>query len=96
MLIYLVYVLVGIASVAMCYIGYLQSTTQFYLCVFSAAIIMYCVYLDYKKRKEKKEREAAANGQNPDGSKKTVYTTSKKKNATTGISQAAHKKSSKL
>ena len=57
----IVYILIAACACVMVYFGYQQSTEQFYMCIFSAAIVLYCVYLDFKKRAEKKkEKEKAA------------------------------------
>lgn len=61
----IVYILIAVCACVMVYFGYQQSTEQFYICVFSAAVVLYCVYLDFKKRAEKKrekEREAQMKG----------------------------------
>lgn len=71
------YILIILASLVMVYFGHLQGTTQFYMSIFSAAIICYCVYLDYKNRREKKE-----SGQKKStGSKSKSATVSKSKKA---------------
>ncbi len=57
----IMYILVTACACMMVYFGYLQGTERFYMCLFSAAIVMYCLYLDFKKRVEKKkEKEKAA------------------------------------
>lgn len=54
-MIFIAYILIAAAALTMVYFGYQQGTSQFYMSVFSAAIVGYCIYLDFKKRHEKKE-----------------------------------------
>lgn len=56
-MIFIAYILIILAALAMVYFGHMQGTSQFYMSVFSAAIVCYCVYLDFKKRQEKKAEE---------------------------------------
>lgn len=53
----IMYILIAAAACVMVYFGYLQGTSRFYMTLFSAAIVLYCVYLDFKKRMEKKAEE---------------------------------------
>ena len=54
----IMYILIAAGAGVMVYFGYLQGTSRFYMTLFSAAIVLYCLYLDFKKRMEKKERNA--------------------------------------
>lgn len=82
-MIVIAYIFILLASLVMVYFGHAQGTSQFYMSIFSAAIIWYCVYLDYKKRQEKKEAE---------GKKSSTKKTEKKTTSSAkGISQIAHR-----
>lgn len=68
-MIIIAYILIALASLAMVYFGHAQGTYQFYMSVFSAAIIWYCIYLDYKNRRSKKEAEQKKSTGNQKNSK---------------------------
>lgn len=53
----IMYILIAAGAGVMVYFGYLQGTSRFYMTLFSAAIVLYCLYLDFKKRMEKKAEE---------------------------------------
>lgn len=76
-MIIIAYILIILASLAMIYFGRIQGTSQFYMSVFSAAIIWYCVYLDYKNRRAKKEGGQKKSA----GSRTKTSTASKSKKA---------------
>lgn len=76
-MIIIAYILIILASLVMVYFGRIQGTTQFYMSIFSAAIIWYCVYLDYKNRRAKKEAEQKKSA----GSRNKPSTVSKSKKA---------------
>ena len=71
------YILIILASLVMVYFGHAQGTTQFYMSIFSAAIICYCVYLDFKNRRAQKETEQKSST----GNKNKTTTISKTKKA---------------
>ncbi len=66
----IMYILVAAGAGVMVYFGYLQGTSRFYMTLFSAAIVLYCLYLDFKKRMEKKAEEER-NAQIKSGKKKS-------------------------
>lgn len=71
----IVYILITVCACVMVYFGYLQGMERFYMCLFSAAVVLYCVYLDFKKRVEKKkekEREAQMKGGKKNRNSQTV------------------------
>ncbi len=82
------YILVGAASLVMVYFGSLQGQSTFYMTVFSAAIIWYCLYLDWKKRQAKKEENDPSKGYK----KGQTFSNSKKDKDKKNIGQNAHKK----
>ncbi|MGN0205590.1 MAG: hypothetical protein ACI4BB_13655 [Coprococcus sp.] len=89
-MILIAYILIALASLAMVYFGHAQGTSQFYMSVFSAAIIWYCIYLDYKNRRSKKEAEqnkSAGNRKNTNISSSK----SKKGGSTANIGKIARK-----
>ena len=53
----IVYIIITAAACGMVYLGYLQGTERFYMTLFSAAVVLYCIYLDFKKRREKKAED---------------------------------------
>lgn len=65
----IMYILITAGACVMVYFGYLQGTSRFYMTLFSAAIVLYCIYLDFKKRMEKKAEEER-NAQLKNGKKK--------------------------
>lgn len=75
------YILITICACVMVYFGYQQGMERFYMCLFSAAVVLYCLYLDFKKRVEKKkEKEKAAQmkGNKKNKNSKTVSESGKK------------------
>lgn len=85
-MIFIVYIIIIIAALAMVYFGHMQGQSQFYMSVFSAAIIAYCVYLDYQKRQEKKREEKSSNNKTT-----SVLSSKSKKNSSVSIHDIAHK-----
>lgn len=87
----IVYILLVAAAGGMVYFGYLQGTSRFYMAVFSAAVILYCIYLDAKGRIEKKreeEREAQAkNGKKNRKNNKNTTGSGKKQEKLTSASK---------
>lgn len=53
----IMYIIIIVAACGMVYLGYLQGTERFYMALFSAAVVLYCIYLDFKNRREKKSEE---------------------------------------
>ena len=53
-MLFIAYIVIAIAALVMVYFGHLQGTSQFYTSILGATIVLYCVYLDFKKRREKK------------------------------------------
>ena len=53
----IIYILIAAGAGVMVYFGYLQGTSRFYMTLFSAAVVLYCIYLDYKNRMEKNAEE---------------------------------------
>ena len=66
----IMYILIAAGAGVMVYFGYLQGTSRFYMTLFSAAIVLYCLYLDFKTRMEKKAEEER-NAQIKSGKKKS-------------------------
>ena len=56
-MLFIAYIVIAIAALVMVYFGHLQGTSQFYTSILGATIVLYCVYLDFKKRREKKAEE---------------------------------------
>ena len=84
-MLFIAYIVIAIAALVMVYFGHLQGTSQFYTSILGATIVLYCVYLDIKKRREKKAEENKKNGKSV---KKTQHS-GKKSN--TNISQNARR-----
>ena len=61
-MLFIAYIVIAIAALVMVYFGHLQGTSQFYTSILGATIVLYCVYLDFKKRREKKAEENKKNG----------------------------------
>lgn len=85
-MIFIAYIVIAIAALAMVYFGHLQGGSQFYTSVLGATIVIYCIYLDFKKRRDKKAEEDKKNGT---AVKKTQQHSGKKNN--TNISQNARR-----
>lgn len=87
-MIFIAYIIIGGAALAMVYFGHLQGQSQFYMSVFSAAFIGYCIYLDYQKRREKKQdeqekssgRKGSVKGKNSGSISKIAHKSTKDKN----------------
>ena len=60
-MLFIAYIVIAIAALVMVYFGHLQGTSQFYTSILGATIVLYCVYLDFKKRREKKAEENKKN-----------------------------------
>lgn len=88
----IVYILIAAAAGVMVYFGYLQGTSRFYMAIFSAAVVLYCLYLDLKSRIEKK-REEEKNAK-PKGGKK--YNKNNKKALGSGKKQQKLTSASKV
>ena len=84
-MLFIAYIVIAIAALVMVYFGHLQGTSQFYTSILGATIVLYWVYLDFKKRREKKAEENKKNGKSV---KKTQHS-GKKSN--TNISQNARR-----
>ena len=55
-MLFIAYIVIAIAALVMVYFGHLQGTSQFYTSILGATIVLYCVYLDFKKRREQESR----------------------------------------
>lgn len=86
----IIYVIIGAAACGMVYLGYLQGTSRFYMAIFSAAVVLYCIYLDFKSRREKKKEEKTTSAS---GKKQPKLTSASKVKGgeKVGIRNAAHK-----
>ena len=84
-MLFIAYIVIAIAALVMVYFGHLQGTSQFYTSILGATIVLYCVYLDFKKRREKKAEENKKNGKSV---KKTQHSGKKSK---TNINQNARR-----
>lgn len=96
---YVIYAIVAACSLVMVYFGSKMGDSQFYMSIFSAAMIDYCLYLDYKKRrdgkKEAADKESKAGKNSKNGKHQKTYSIDKKKSPG-NISQIAHKKNKDL
>lgn len=84
-MIFIAYIVIAIAALGMVYFGHLQGGSQFYTSILGATIVIYCIYLDFKKRREKKAEEDKKNGKTI---KKTQHSG---KASSTNISQNARR-----
>ena len=82
----IVYIIITAAACGMVYLGYLQGTERFYMTLFSAAVVLYCIYLDFKKRREKK-----AEDQKTEPKEKLTRASKVKGDKNPSIRDAAHK-----
>lgn len=84
-MIIIAYIVIAIAALAMVYFGHLQGTSQFYTSILGATVVIYCIYLDFKKRRDKKAEEDKKNGHSV---KKTQHSG---KSSNSNISQNARR-----
>ena len=83
-MIIIAYIVIAIAALVMVYFGHLQGGNQFYTSILGATFVIYCIYLDFRKRFSKKD----GNDKNGKSVKKTQHS-GKKSN--TNISQNARR-----
>lgn len=53
-MIIIAYIVIAIAALVMVYFGHLQGGNQFYTSILGATFVIYCIYLDFRKRFSKK------------------------------------------
>lgn len=78
------YIVIAIAALVMVYFGHLQGGSQFYTSILGATFVIYCIYLDFRKRFSKKD----GNDKNGKSVKKTQHSG---KSTNTHISQNARR-----
>lgn len=83
-MIIIAYIVIAIAALVMVYFGHLQGGSQFYTSILGATFVIYCIYLDFRKRFSKKD----GNDKNGKSVKKTQHSG---KSTNTHISQNAHR-----
>ena len=83
-MIIIAYIVIAIAALVMVYFGHLQGGSQFYTSILGATFVIYCIYLDFRKRFSKKD----GNDKNGKSVKKTQYSG---KSTNTHISQNARR-----
>ena len=83
-MIIIAYIVIAIAALVMVYFGHLQGGSQFYTSILGATIVIYCIYLDFRKRFSKKD----GNDKNGKSVKKTQHSG---KSTNTHISQNARR-----
>ena len=54
-MIIIAYIVIAIAALVMVYFGHLQGGSQFYTSILGATFVIYCIYLDFRKRFSKKD-----------------------------------------
>lgn len=81
-MIIIAYIVIAIAALVMVYFGHLQGGSQFYTSILGATFVIYCIYLDFRKRFSKKD----GNDKNGKSVKKTQHSG---KSTNTHISQNA-------
>ena len=59
-MIIIAYIVIAIAALVMVYFGHLQGGNQFYTSILGATFVIYCIYLDFRKRFSKKDGNDAA------------------------------------
>ena len=79
-MIIIAYIVIAIAALVMVYFGHLQGGSQFYTSILGATFVIYCIYLDFRKRFSKKD----GNDKNGKSVKKTQHSG---KSTNTHISQ---------
>lgn len=83
-MIIIAYIVIAIAALVMVYFGHLQGGNQFYTSILGATFVIYCIYLDFRKRFSKKD----GNDKNGKFVKKTQHSG---KSTNTHISQNARR-----
>ena len=83
-MIIIAYIVIAIAALVMVYFGHLQGGSQFYTSILGATFVIYCIYLDFRKRFSKKDD----NDKNGKSVKKTQHSG---KSTNTHISQNARR-----
>ena len=83
-MIIIAYIVIAIAALVMVYFGHLQGDSQFYTSILGATFVIYCIYLDFRKRFSKKD----GNDKNGKSVKKTQHSG---KSTNTHISQNARR-----
>ena len=83
-MIIIAYIVIAIAALVMVYFGHLQGGSQFYTSSLGATFVIYCIYLDFRKRFSKKD----GNDKNGKSVKKTQHSG---KSTNTHISQNARR-----
>lgn len=83
-MIIIAYIVIAIAALVMVYFGHLQGCSQFYTSILGATFVIYCIYLDFRKRFSKKD----GNDKNGKSVKKTQHSG---KSTNTHISQNARR-----
>ena len=83
-MIIIAYIAIAIAALVMVYFGHLQGGSQFYTSILGATFVIYCIYLDFRKRFSKKY----GNDKNGKSVKKTQHSG---KSTNTHISQNARR-----
>ena len=83
-MIIIAYIVIAIAALVMVYFGHLQGGKQFYTSILGATFVIYCIYLDFRKRFSKKD----GNDKNGKSVKKTQHSG---KSTNTHISQNARR-----
>ena len=83
-MIIIAYIVIAIAALVMVYFGHLQGGSQFYPSILGATFVIYCIYLDFRKRFSKKD----GNDKNGKSVKKTQHSG---KSTNTHISQNARR-----
>ena len=83
-MIIIAYIVIAIAALVMVYFGHLQGGNQFYTSILGATFVIYCIYLDFRKRFSKKD----GNDKNGKSVKKTQHSD---KSTNTHISQNARR-----
>ena len=83
-MIIIAYIVIAIAALVMVYFGHLQGGSQFYTSILGATFVIYCIYLDLRKRFSNKD----GNDKNGKSVKKTQHSG---KSTNTHISQNARR-----
>ena len=83
-MIIIAYIVLAIAALVMVYFDHLQGGSQFYTSILGATFVIYCIYLDFRKRFSKKD----GNDKNGKSVKKTQHSG---KSTNTHISQNARR-----
>ena len=84
-MIIIAYIVIAIAALVMVYFGHLQGGNQFYTSILGGTFVIYCIYLDFRKRFNKKDGNDDKNGKSV---KKTQHSG---KSTNTHISQNARR-----